>query len=528
MSVPAAQPRFLRLRGKESQEGSSFAPPSSVVTGSGTPAGRIWPVLVGCLMLGAATLAFPSTPTYDPWAWILWGREIVSLDLVTTGGPSWKPLPIFFTIPFSVIGHDAAPYLWLVVARAGGFLACAMAFRMARRLAGGIPGILGGVAAALALFASYKFLRDAALGNSEALLAGLVMWALERHLDGRRDHALYLGFAGALLRPEVWPFLGLYGLWLWFREPRLRLRMAIFAVLIPALWFLPELWGSGDLLRASTRANNPNPGSAAFADNPALALAERFRKVPIAPVKAGIAVAVLYGLYAFVRDRREKVVLAIFAGGLAWFALVAFMTAHGYAGNPRYLIVSTISAATLGGVGVARVLQGIAWAGTRMSGNARVGAGAAVAAFAAALLVAVPFIRPKVQKAPTIANALQYEATIWHDSKKVIDQLGGPARLRACGGRFNGPFQTEMMAWELGIHGIQLGFRTTPPPGVLFQTRTVPNGPLVVKPDDDRYRTVGRYGRVRVLTVPPLGRSACPAAGPNAPRAPTPEQARHR
>lgn len=219
-----------------------------------------------------------------------------------------------------------------------------------------------------------------------------------------------------------------------------------------------------------------------------------------------------------------KVVLGIFAGGVAWFGLVAFMTAHGYAGNQRYLIVSTIAAATLGGVGAARVLQGIAWAGTRVSGSMRVGAAATVAAFVVALGVAVPFIRPKVQQAPTILSALQYEATIWHDSKKVIDQLGGPGRLRACGGRFSGPFQTEMLAWELGIHGIQLGFRTTPPPGVLFQTRTVPNGPLVVKPDDDRYRSVGRYGKVRVLTVPPLGRSACPA-GPNAPHAPTPEQA---
>ena len=55
----------------------------------------------------------------------------------------------------------------------------------------------------------------------------LALWAFERHLDGRRDHALYLGFAAALLRPEVWPFLGLYGLWLWFREPELRLRMAV-------------------------------------------------------------------------------------------------------------------------------------------------------------------------------------------------------------------------------------------------------------------------------------------------------------
>ena len=161
----------------------------------------MWPVIVGCL-LASVTLALPSTPTYDPWAWILWGREIVHLDLVTTGGPSWKPLPMFFTIPFSLTGDDVAPLLWVWIARAGGLLACAMAYRVARRLVGGYYGIFAGMLAALALFSSFKFVRDAALGNSEALLAALVLWAFERHLDGRRDHALYLAFAAALLRPR--------------------------------------------------------------------------------------------------------------------------------------------------------------------------------------------------------------------------------------------------------------------------------------------------------------------------------------
>ena len=47
------------------------------------------PVIVACLAISALTLLFPSTPTYDPWAWIMWGREILHLDLVTEGGPSW-------------------------------------------------------------------------------------------------------------------------------------------------------------------------------------------------------------------------------------------------------------------------------------------------------------------------------------------------------------------------------------------------------------------------------------------------------
>ena len=171
-------------------------------------------------------------------------------------------------------------YLWLWIARAGALLALAMAFRLARRLTGRGAAGRGGAACAATLFllTTYQFVRDSMLGNSEALLAALALWAFERHLDGRRDHALYLGFAAALLRPEAWPFLGLYGLWLWFREPELRLRVAAVGVAVPVLWFGPELWGSGEPLRASSRANNPNPGSAAFADNPGLEVVKRFAR----------------------------------------------------------------------------------------------------------------------------------------------------------------------------------------------------------------------------------------------------------
>ena len=267
--------------------------------------------------LAALSLFFYATPTYDPWAWILWGREIAHLDLLTEGGPSWKPLPVVFTTVFSLFGEDTAPALWLVVARTGALLAAAMTFRVAYRLGGGgLPGVLGGLACAVLLLTSFNFLRDAALGNSEALMVALVLLAFERHLDGHRDHALYFGFAAALLRPEVWPFLGLYGLFLLVREPALRLRTVLLGLLVPLLWFGPELWGSGQALRAATRATNPNRGSAAFADNPTMELIERFGETLVTPVKVGAAVAVLWALYCFVRRRTHGPVLALFAGGV--------------------------------------------------------------------------------------------------------------------------------------------------------------------------------------------------------------------
>ena len=523
MRVPAAHPRFLRQREEAPSPEAAWLRPLAAINGR-VQSPRKAPmayVVAGCLAVAALTLILPTTPTYDPWGWILWGREIAHLDLTTTGGPSWKPLPVLFTTPFSLFGLHTAPYLWVLVARAGALLACVLAYRLARRIVGpSWYGLLAGVAAALALFSSFKFVRDAALGNSEALLAALALWSFERHLDGRRDHALYLGFAAALLRPEVWPFLGAYGLWLWFKEPRLRVRMIVLGALIPALWFLPEWWGSGDPFRAGSRANNPNPGSAAFAQDPFVELLRRFRKVVIAPVKAGVVIATAWAVYRWFRYRREGLTLVVAGFGVAWFVLVAGMTQAGFAGNQRYLILSTVAVSVLGGVGAARVLQGIGWLGRRALGDRpRAGAATALVAFFVALFASTPFIVEKANNVGRVSGGLNHEAELWHDLKVLLERNGGKHALLTCGGVFSGPFQTQMVAYELGIHGIEIGWRTTPPPGVAFRTRTVPNGPLVTKPTDDRYRLIDRYGKWRLLTVPPPGKTACPKASPAAPTA---------
>src|SRR3954469_25481458 len=474
-------------------------------------------IVAGCLAVAGVTLLFPSTPTYDPWAWILWGREILHLDLVTEGGPSWKPFPIVFTTPFALFGQNIAPYLWLWLARAGGLFGCAMAYRTAHRLIGGrVYGAIAGVCAFAVLLSSNKFVRDAALGNSEPMLAGIVLWAFERHLDGRRDHALYLGVAAAFMRPEAWPFLALYGLWLWFEEPRLRRRLVVFAVLIPAVWFLPEWWGSGEPFRAGARANAPNPGSAAFDDIPALAVLHRFVSLTIAPVEVGTVVAVGYATYWWRRSRGEGETLALAIGGLAWALLVAAMRQAGFAGNQRYLITTTVIVCVLGGMGTVRVLQGVEWGARRWFGPQRAPAITA-AALVAGVLIGSPTIVAKANNEARVRGGLEHEAYLWHDLKGLIDEAGGKQKLLACGGIYSGPFQTQMVAYELGLHGIQVGWKVTPPPGALFRTRTVPDGPLVTKPTDDRYRLVATNGKWRLLTVPPKGRSECPKASPSSP-----------
>jgi hypothetical protein len=81
-----------------------------------------------------------------------------------------------------------------------------------------------------------------------------MLWAIERHLDGRVLHAIVLGTLVCLMRPELFPFLGLYGLWAWRAEPRLRPLLAGAFVLLPLAWIVPDWIGSGLLLDGGTQA----------------------------------------------------------------------------------------------------------------------------------------------------------------------------------------------------------------------------------------------------------------------------------
>jgi hypothetical protein len=411
---------------------------------------RPWRLLVlACLAVAALSLLGPAQPTYDPWAWIVWGRETLHLDLVTTDGPSWKPLPWLFTTPFALFG-SAAPQLWLVVARAGGLLSIAMAYRLASRLSGRVAGVIAGGA----LFLSQEYVRNTARGNSEGILVAVCLWAVERHLDGRRRDAFALLFAAALLRPEVWPFWGLYGLWLvlgaWRERPPWR-ALALLAgsgVALAVLWFAPEYLGSGDLLRAASRARQPNPDSAAYAAHPFLEVFRRAQYILTAPVYLGAVLAVLGAGLGWTRSRRASALrLALAAVATVLMVAVAAMTQAGFAGNLRYVVLPASVVCVLSGVGWADALRGLA--------RRR---GAVVAAVVAVVVVAwsAHWVRGQWDALQVSWQLVRKEATIYDDLPAVIARAGGPAAVKACGEVYTTPFDTEIMAWHLRMHADDL------------------------------------------------------------------------
>jgi hypothetical protein len=399
-------------------------------------------LLLGCLLVGALSLLAVSAPTYDPWAWIIWGREVAHLDLVTLEGPSWKPLPVLFTTPFSLFGDDAAPALWLVVARAGGLLALAMAFRLGARLAGESAGAI----AALSLLVADDFIRDFARGNSEGLLVAFVLWAIERHLEGRRTQAFLLGFAAALLRPELWPLWAVYGLWLIYQDGWSRRQIAVVVgcgLLCLVLWFVPEYLGSGDWLRAAERARDPNPGSAAFASSPFVEVFRRSAALLTVPVYVGAVIATLLAVW-----RRDHVRLALAAMSTVLMIAVAAMTQGGFAGNLRYVALPAALVCVLAGAG---------WVDLVRLTRARVGLAAAVALTAVIAAAWFPFVRTDVNdlradRALTIIEANFYGPNL----KATIAKAGGESRIKSCGRVFTGPFQVPSVAWRLHVHANQI------------------------------------------------------------------------
>jgi hypothetical protein len=454
--------------------------------------------LLVVLGLAALSMLGPLAPTYDPWAWIIWGREILHLDLSTVDGPSWKPLPVLLTTPFALFG-SLAPALWVFVGRAGTIAGVFLLFRLGRRF-GGLPAAF---AAAVPYALAWWTLRNGAMGSSEVLLVALVLLGLERHLDGRPRSAFLCALGAALLRPEAWPFVGLYGLWLLWREPRLRLVVLAGFASLPVLWLLPEWWGSGDPLRAMHRAKNPRANSPAFADDPVRAVVDQFHLMLTQPVRLGLyalAISVVAGLVVrLVLPRRAPTsrdiafVGAVLVVAVLWVAEVALMTNDGFSGNIRYLVMPHALVCLAAGIGVGWLLR---------LGLGSLAAGMGVVAIVLGLATGYVFAKPDLVHVRADLDAIEFQAQLTNEVPGLVARAGGAARLRACGDIYTGPFQVPLVAWNLHVHTTQVSSLPAIRPAVVFRAVTIPSSRPAPTlrglgdPSDLRTLSVAKNGRI--------------------------------
>jgi hypothetical protein len=343
---------------------------------------------------------------------------------------------------------DAAPYAWVSLVRLASAVGVGLAFLIGRRLGGSAAGWLAAAAVAL----TGGFVRHAAVGDSEPLLIALALAAVLLALDERHRAALALGVGCALLRPETWPFLALYGLWRWREDAALRPALAGLAVAVPAAWLVPEWIGSGELLRSSDRARIPNPGQPATAERPALEALED-----------GAAILFLPLVLAAVAARGPARLLA--AAGAAWIVLVALMSEAGFSGEARYALPGAALLAVAAGPGAARL------AASRDGFVARAGLAAlavgAIASMAAAgvRLADVADLRPR----------LQHQAKLDEGLDRAIKLAGGRSAVLRCGRPAVGRYRGTLLAWHLDVakRRVRADGR---PAAVTFRSRLVAGG----------------------------------------------------
>jgi hypothetical protein len=431
------------------------------------------------LALAAASLALPFFPVYDPWAWLIWGREIADGGLETAAGPSWKPLPVLIDVPLSLLG-DAAPKAWLLVARTGWICAPLLAGLLAARLSGEGAGRWRWVAAAVAAgsvaLTGDSFtppLRQFTGGLSEPLLVALVLGAIWAALDERPGVALGLGTAAALLRPECWPFLVIWAFYANRGRPRLRAAAIAAAVLVPLAWLVPDLVGAGNPLEGGETAR---AGGIELLDG--LEVLGRTLAAPLAAAWLGLAL-----LLWRERDELDQRLKVLLAGAGAWIVLVAVMAVAGWAGLPRFLAPATALLAVLGAVGIARTAADRAMQGLVV----------------AALVLAVLGFGWRAAQLPEDLDVVERQKTSIDQLFEVVDQTG-KAPLLSCGGtvRMTQVREQTALAWKLEEPIASVPVRRKPRYGVVLSTKPMPSGGVIAQAG--RWRAAVRscpsgYGR---------------------------------
>jgi hypothetical protein len=430
--------------------------------------------IAACIGIAALSLLLPSEPSYDPWAWFVWAREITHLELDTHGGPSWKPLPVALVAVAMPLGDDLPIAFWVVVARAGALLALVLAFRLAARLTGGswlLRAIAGAIAVA-GLASTPDWFQFAAHASEAPLAVALMLWAILRHLDGSRGQAMVLGTLACLMRPELFPFLALYAVWLWRAEPGRRLLVAALMVAIPLAWLAPDWIGSGNPLDGGSQARSEPDWSLSHAERPWLRALERVHN------HAGLALELMAAAaIAASVVRRQWAVLVLALAAAAEAGLYVAMTQAGFSGNPRYVLPALVLLSVLAGIGAARTaevggalsahavaaLSGLrrsvaAGAPGRAAAAARL-AGAALCLMAVALL-ARPLIDDRQGRLEFEVREVGRRMDLQHGLVRVLSVAGGAEALRALGSVTTNRSLHTRLAWELGypVQDVERGY----------------------------------------------------------------------
>ncbi|HEX3830938.1 MAG TPA: hypothetical protein VHW04_03145 [Solirubrobacteraceae bacterium] len=397
-------------------------------------------------------------PSYDPYGWLVWGRQVLHWNLNTDGAPSWKPLTFLFTLPYALFGR-AAPWLWMVTSVVGTLAGAVFATRIAYRLtqAGGVPATrryapyLAGAFAGIGLLGMQTYPHLILIANSDQLNVALCLAAIDAHLSRRPRLAFAMVVSAALGRPEVWPFAVLYAGWLWLRVPEARSWAVLGLAVIPLTWFSVPALTSKSIFHAGDLALNQ---VTVIHGNKVIGVIQRWRSLYELPMQLAAALGVVLAAV-----RRDLETLGLAAVAVLWVVIEVAFAYHGWSAVSRYMIEPAAVMIVIAGGLVGRLLaDGPGWA-TVVTGLASAGrwVGPALRMLGPALVIVLLV---------SLLPAAHHRARVWRDGisearadAKVIKRLGdviakvgGASAVLRCGQPVSYNRFQSTLAWAVGLN----------------------------------------------------------------------------
>ncbi len=464
-------------------------------------------VVASAVLAWVSILALRDSVAYDPYSWVIWGREIVHLHLNTRqAATSVKPLPMLFDSIFSFTGSHL-PGVWLFAARFGALLGFGAVFRLARRFGGLGAGIvaIAGFAVSNELL-GYLFMR----GMSEPLAAAAMVAAVDCYLLARPRAATGCLIAAAYLRPEAWPLLLVYLIWLswphsWFR----RAGAIAVGVFVPFSWFLIDWFGARQFNRSANAATHQSQGGPLLHRQPGIATLTETWKLASGPIVVLFLIALALALVGWWRAghslnpaRLDPLQLIVLIVAVWVIADAVLAQGHFATGAPRYLLPAEALACVVAGCLVAQIGRRLArW------GSSRLIAGAALPTLVAVVLaVLIPSFVSTGRQLRTGVRQGQQFVLLGGRLAAAVRLAGGRDAVVHCGTIATRNFQVPVVAWQLDVPLDRI-LTTAAVPGTVFQQGDVPVIPSALA---GGYRTVASLGRSPLSSW--QVHTACPAS----------------
>jgi hypothetical protein len=409
-------------------------------------------VLVVTLIL---ILVLKTRPGYDPYGWLDWGYQTWHGSLNLGGAPSWKPFTYLFNVPYALFGHYAL-WLWMETAvamsLAGAIFGGRIAYRLtAGELEEGVSGwqrhvpIAAGVFAGAAVLGIQQYFHYILSDQSDPMLVTVCLAAIDCYLSGRLRWAWWLGALASLGRPEVWPFVGLYAIYLFRKHPETRWMLYTGVVVNAFLWFgVPTITNGRPDIAGQLALRSPRE----LHSNKIVGTWNRFTALEPFPVWIAALVAV-----ALAAVRRNRTVLVLAGMVLGWVVIEIAFVLHGFPGVPRYIFEPAGLSATLAGVCFGWLLLDV----SRLHASIPRWAGIPLAVILVAVLV------------PTAISQIRLEhKDIYHERARTVEinklaamlnALGGYKHVTACGHPVLNVEYVSIMAWYTHRNTGTIGYR---------------------------------------------------------------------